>query len=83
MSPASKCAQGHHHLDDFRRKARCSRILDHDGRSFIRIRYFALRDAGTYKGTIEVSQNVTDIRNLEGEKHTGRFPVTTNNLSLD
>jgi DUF438 domain-containing protein len=33
------------------------------------IRYFALRNrAGTYLGTLEVSQDVTDIRKLEGEK---------------
>lgn len=39
------------------------------GSAFIHIRYFALRDdAGAYKGVIEVSQNVTDIRALEGEK---------------
>lgn len=36
---------------------------------FIHIRYFALRDAaGKYRGTIEVSQEVTAIRALEGEK---------------
>lgn len=36
---------------------------------FIYIRYFALRDEQQdYKGTIEVSQDVTDIRNLHGEK---------------
>jgi len=36
---------------------------------FIHIRYFALRDKeGTYKGCIEVSQNVTHIRALEGEQ---------------
>lgn len=36
---------------------------------FIHIRYFALRnDKNEYKGTIEVSQDVTDIRNLNGEK---------------
>jgi DUF438 domain-containing protein len=33
------------------------------------IRYFALRDAaGDYLGTLEVTQDVTDIRKLEGEK---------------
>ena len=37
--------------------------------SFVLIRYFALRDAqGTYKGTIEVTQDVTGIRNLKGER---------------
>jgi len=36
---------------------------------FIHIRYFALRDgAGTYKGVLEVVQDVTDIRALTGEK---------------
>ncbi|MBC8444550.1 MAG: PAS domain-containing protein [Chloroflexi bacterium] len=36
---------------------------------FIHIRYFALRDKdGAYRGTLEVSQDVTGIRALEGEK---------------
>ncbi len=36
---------------------------------FILIQYFALRDEiGAYKGCIEVSQDLTDIRNLSGEK---------------
>ncbi len=36
---------------------------------FIHIRYFALRDAnGNYKGTIEVSQDATEIRALTGER---------------
>lgn len=36
---------------------------------FIHIRYFALRDAdGTYRGTLEVSQNLTPLRALEGER---------------
>jgi PAS domain S-box-containing protein len=36
---------------------------------FILIQYFALRDeSGNYKGVIEVSQDVTEIRNLQGEK---------------
>jgi len=39
------------------------------GGAFIHIRYFALRDeAGAYKGVIEVSQNIADIRALQGEK---------------
>jgi uncharacterized protein len=39
------------------------------GGRFIHIRYFAVRDAaGTYKGTLEVSQDVTEIRSLEGER---------------
>lgn len=36
---------------------------------FILIQYFAVRDeAGNYKGVVEVSQEVTEIRSLEGEK---------------
>jgi uncharacterized protein len=36
---------------------------------FISIRYFALRnEQGVYKGTIEVSQDVTEIRSLQGER---------------
>lgn len=36
---------------------------------FILIQYFPLRDErGNYKGVIEVSQDVTEIRNLQGEK---------------
>ena len=57
-------------LDAFRK-----RVKDHadfwiqtKGR-FIHIRYFALRnEQGEYMGTIEVSQDVTEIRELEGEK---------------
>jgi DUF438 domain-containing protein len=37
--------------------------------AFIHIRYYAVRDAeGKYMGTLEVSQDVTAIRSLEGEK---------------
>lgn len=33
------------------------------------IQYFALRDMqGAYKGTLEVSQDITDIRKLEGQR---------------
>ena len=36
---------------------------------FIHIRYFAARDRnGNYRGTLEVSQDVTGIKRLEGEK---------------
>jgi hypothetical protein len=39
------------------------------GGKFIHIRYFAVRDEqGVYKGTVEVSQDVTAIRALEGER---------------
>jgi hypothetical protein len=39
------------------------------GGRFVHIRYFALRDAkGAYRGTVEVSQDVTELRALEGER---------------
>lgn len=39
------------------------------GGRFVHIRYFAMRDArGGYRGTLEVSQDVTEIRALEGER---------------
>ncbi|MBD3273827.1 MAG: DUF438 domain-containing protein [Candidatus Marinimicrobia bacterium] len=39
------------------------------GEKFIHIEYFALRDAdGEYLGTLEVSQNLTEKRALEGEQ---------------
>lgn len=35
----------------------------------IYIRYFAMRDkAGKYLGTLEVTQDITDIKKIEGEK---------------
>lgn len=39
------------------------------GEKFILIRYFALHDEkGTFRGTLEVSQDVTGIRQLKGQK---------------
>jgi DUF438 domain-containing protein len=39
------------------------------GGRFVHIRYFALRDkAGAYRGTLEVTQDVTAIRGLRGER---------------
>ncbi len=39
------------------------------GGRFIYIRYFAVRDArGYYRGTLEVSQDLTEIRKLEGQQ---------------
>lgn len=39
------------------------------GGRFIHIRYIAVRDkAGTYRGCLEISQDVTGIRSLSGEK---------------
>jgi hypothetical protein len=43
---------------------------------FIHIRYFALRDEeGNYKGVIEVTQDVTHIRQLEGERRLVNWGV--------
>jgi uncharacterized protein len=57
-------------LDEFRAGSRDSaEFWIKMGGRFIHIRYFAVRDGeGSYKGTLEVSQDVTGIRNLEGEK---------------
>lgn len=57
-------------LDQFRAGSRDSaEFWIKMGGRFIHIRYFAVRDAeGCYKGTLEVSQDVTGIRDLEGEK---------------
>ena len=36
---------------------------------FLYVRYFAIRDEeGNYRGTLEVNQNVTGIKRLEGER---------------
>jgi DUF438 domain-containing protein len=57
-------------LDDFRAGKRdVAEFWIQMAGNFVHIRYFALHDvSGTYKGCIEVSQNVTHIRALEGEK---------------
>lgn len=57
-------------LDEFRAgtKENAEFWIRMQGR-FIHIRYFAVRDAqGSYRGTLEVSQDVTEIRKLEGEQ---------------
>ncbi|MBN2378836.1 DUF438 domain-containing protein [candidate division WOR-3 bacterium] len=57
-------------LDEFRKgkKKSAEFWIQLQGR-FIYIRYFALRDeTGKYKGTLEVSQDISTIRHLEGEK---------------
>jgi len=36
---------------------------------FVHIRYFALRDGGgSYQGTLEVVQDITALRELQGER---------------
>ena len=42
--------------------------IDLKGRK-VYIRYFAVRDnAGSYLGTLEATQDITDIKKIEGEK---------------
>jgi PAS domain S-box-containing protein len=57
-------------LDDFRAGRRnVAEFWIQMGGKFIHIRYFALRDEnGEYQGTLEVTQDVTRIRTLEGER---------------
>ncbi len=57
-------------LDDFRAgKRETADFWIQMGPRFILIRYFALRDpSGNYRGTLEVSQDATWIRSLEGER---------------
>jgi DUF438 domain-containing protein len=57
-------------LDDFKsgRASHAPFWIQRQGR-FIHIEYFALRNGnGEYLGTLEVSQDLTDLRKLEGEK---------------
>jgi uncharacterized protein len=62
-------------LEDFRAGTRDTaefwiqtKPKDQDSR-FIHIRYFAVRDAaGKFCGTLEVTQDVTEIRKLQGER---------------
>ena len=57
-------------LDDFKagKRDRAEFWIQMNG-MFIHIEYFALRGAnGEYKGTLEVSQDLTHLRELEGEK---------------
>jgi DUF438 domain-containing protein len=43
--------------------------IQREGRLFVFIRYFAVRDeAGTYRGVVEVSQDIAPLRGLEGER---------------
>jgi DUF438 domain-containing protein len=57
-------------LDDFRAGVSdTAEFWIQMGGKMIHIRYFALRDAaGAFRGTLEVSQDVTGIRALEGER---------------
>lgn len=62
-------------LDDFKqgRQDHAPFWIQMNGR-FIHIEYFALRDAeGRYLGTIEVSQDLTEKRSLEGEQRLLKY----------
>jgi hypothetical protein len=57
-------------LDDFRngRQNVAEFWIDFHGK-FVHIRYFAVRDkAGTYLGTVELTQDIAPLRRLEGER---------------
>lgn len=57
-------------LDDFRtgKRSEAGFWIQMNGK-FIYIRYFAICDEeGAYRGTIEVTQDITEIRKLEGER---------------
>jgi len=57
-------------LSDFKSGKRDSAEfwIDHHGRK-VYIRYFAVRDkAGQYLGTLEITQDITEIKKIEGEK---------------
>jgi hypothetical protein len=57
-------------IDAFRKgkRSRADFWIQHQGR-FVHIRYFAVRDAqGEYLGTLEVTQDITGIRSLSGER---------------
>lgn len=57
-------------IDSFRRGERdVADFWIHMGPKFVYIRYFAVRDgAGNYRGTLEVSQEISGIKALEGER---------------
>lgn len=57
-------------LESFRKREKDrARFWIQMGERFILIEYYALYDAaGTYKGTLEVSQDLTELRALEGQR---------------
>ncbi len=63
-------------IDDFRtgKASRAPFWIEMGGR-FIHIEYFSLRDKdGNYLGTVEVSQDLTEKRKLEGEQRLLSYP---------
>ena len=57
-------------LDDFKaRKRDIAEFWINLHERLILIRYFAVRDtAGNYQGVLEVTQDITDIKKIQGEK---------------
>jgi len=57
-------------LSDFKKGARDSaEFWINLGEKKVYIRYFAVRDkSGRYMGTLEATQDITDIKQIEGEK---------------
>jgi DUF438 domain-containing protein len=56
-------------IDDFKNNKRdlAEFWINLKGR-LVYIRYFAVRKNGEYLGTLEVTQDITDIKKIEGEK---------------
>jgi len=68
--PASSVHTVQKILDDFRAgKRKVAEFWIRKGEIFVYIRYFAMHDeAGTYRGTLEVSQEISHIQSLQGER---------------
>ena len=68
--PASSVHTVQKILDDFRAgKRKVAEFWIRMGEIFVYIRYFAMHDeAGTYRGTLEVSQEISHIQSLQGER---------------
>ena len=70
MHPPKSVDQVLRILEEFKagRKDEAEFWIEFKGK-FIHIQYFAIRDEqGNYKGVIEMSQDVTHIRNLKGQQ---------------
>jgi DUF438 domain-containing protein len=68
--PPQSVARVQRILDDFRAGTRDSaEFWIHMGPRFVHIRYFAMRDAlNTYRGTIEVTQDIAPIQALQSDR---------------
>jgi len=68
--PASSVHTVQKILDDFRAgRRKMAEFWIRMGKIFVYIRYFAMFDeSGTYRGTLEVSQEISHIQSLQGER---------------